>query len=49
MVLINYSDYLYALRTCQQLNASYTIVFEDDIILAAGWFLRTLQALAKIA
>jgi GR25 family glycosyltransferase involved in LPS biosynthesis len=49
MVLINYSDYLYALRTCQQLNASYTIIFEDDIILAAGWFSRTLQALAKIA
>ncbi|KAG2418867.1 hypothetical protein HFD88_001969 [Aspergillus terreus] len=42
-------DYLYALRTCQQLNASYTIIFEDDIILAAGWFSRTLQALANIS
>lgn len=48
-MLIKYSDYLYALRTCQQLNASYTIIFEDDIILATGWLSRTLKALAEIA
>ncbi|KAI9374797.1 hypothetical protein BJX61DRAFT_532064 [Aspergillus egyptiacus] len=46
---IKYSDYLYALRTCQQRNASYTIIFEDDIILATGWFSKTLKALAEIA
>lgn len=47
--LINDSDYLYALRTCQQLNTSYTIIFEDDIILATAWLSRTLKALADIA
>lgn len=47
--LIECSDYLYALRTCQQLNAPYTIIFEDDIILASGWLARTLKALAQIA
>ncbi|KAL6228625.1 hypothetical protein BDW75DRAFT_246526 [Aspergillus navahoensis] len=30
------NDYLYALRTCQNMNASYTIIFEDDIILPRG-------------
>ncbi|KAL4737065.1 hypothetical protein BDV11DRAFT_192638 [Aspergillus similis] len=41
-------DYLYALRTCQNVNASYTIIFEDDIILATGWFAKTLKSLAEI-
>lgn len=31
------------------MNASYTIIFEDDIILATGWFARTLKALAELA
>jgi hypothetical protein len=47
--LSNDSDYVYALRTCQQLNASYTIIFEGDIILATAWLSRTLKALADIA
>jgi hypothetical protein len=42
------SDYLYALRTCQNVNASYTIIFEDDIILATGWFAKMLKSLAEI-
>ncbi|KAL5342276.1 hypothetical protein BJX70DRAFT_410417 [Aspergillus crustosus] len=42
-------DYIYALQTCQKVNASYTIVFEDDIILATGWFAKTLSSLADIA
>lgn len=45
----NDSDYLYALRTCQQLGAPYTIIFEDDIIIATAWFSRMLKALADTA
>jgi hypothetical protein len=30
-------------------NASYTIIFEDDIILATGWFAKTLKSVADIA
>ncbi|OJJ77058.1 hypothetical protein ASPBRDRAFT_140550 [Aspergillus brasiliensis CBS 101740] len=42
-------DYIYALRTCQEINAPYTIIFEDDIILATGWFSKTLKALSDIS
>ncbi|KAL4902253.1 hypothetical protein BDW74DRAFT_186973 [Aspergillus multicolor] len=42
-------DYIYALRACQEVNARYTIVFEDDIILAAGWFAKTLKSMASIS
>ncbi|KXG46518.1 Glycosyl transferase, family 54 [Penicillium griseofulvum] len=42
-------DYLYALRTCQQLNAPYTIIFEDDIIISTAWLSKTLKALADIS
>ncbi|KAJ5430548.1 Glycosyl transferase family 54 [Penicillium cf. griseofulvum] len=31
-----------------QLNAPYTIIFEDDIIIATGWLSKTLKALADI-
>ncbi|KAL4813678.1 hypothetical protein BDW67DRAFT_187437 [Aspergillus spinulosporus] len=41
-------DYLYALRTCQNVNARYTIIFEDDITPATGWFAKTLKSLAEI-
>ncbi|KAE8135103.1 hypothetical protein BDV38DRAFT_145006 [Aspergillus pseudotamarii] len=41
-------DYTYALTACKQANASYTIIFEDDIILATGWMTKTLKALADI-
>ncbi|KAJ5495984.1 hypothetical protein N7539_001100 [Penicillium diatomitis] len=47
--LFLFSDYVYALQTCKDLNASHTIIFEDDIILATGWFSKTLKALAEIA
>lgn len=43
-----FSDYTYALTACKQANASYTIIFEDDIILATGWMTKTLKALADI-
>lgn len=43
-----YSDYTYALSSCQASNAPYTIIFEDDIILADGWMAKTLKALADL-
>ena len=47
-ILIAVSDYTYALATCQASGAPYTIVFEDDIILAQGWMAKTLKALSTI-
>ncbi|KAM5475899.1 hypothetical protein MauCBS54593_000581 [Microsporum audouinii] len=41
-------DYIYALTSCQETNAPYTIVFEDDIILADGWMVKTAKALLDI-
>jgi hypothetical protein len=43
-----YSDYLYALEFCQSTDAPYTIMFEDDIILAEGWMAKVRQALFQI-
>jgi GR25 family glycosyltransferase involved in LPS biosynthesis len=42
-------DYTLALERCYDTGASYVAVFEDDILLAQGWFMRTLQGLADIA
>lgn len=42
------SDYLYALKFCQSTNAPYTIIFEDDIIVAAGWMAKVREALSHI-
>ncbi|CEI66030.1 hypothetical protein FVEN_g4559 [Fusarium venenatum] len=42
-------DYTLALERCYDTGASYVAVFEDDILLARGWFMRTLQGLADIA
>ncbi|PLB52323.1 hypothetical protein P170DRAFT_488913 [Aspergillus steynii IBT 23096] len=41
-------DYVYALKSCQATKAPYTIIFEDDIILATGWLTKTLKALSDI-
>ncbi|KAK2731782.1 hypothetical protein FQN57_003171 [Myotisia sp. PD_48] len=41
-------DYVYALNTCQAINAPYTLIFEDDIILAEGWMVKTLKALVDL-
>ncbi|VUC20984.1 unnamed protein product [Clonostachys rosea] len=41
-------DYLYALRQCYDTGASYVGMFEDDVILAHGWLIRTLQGLHEI-
>jgi hypothetical protein len=36
------------LSSCQASNAPYTIIFEDDIILAEGWLTKTLKSLIDI-
>ncbi|KAE9369310.1 hypothetical protein N431DRAFT_427493 [Stipitochalara longipes BDJ] len=41
-------DYLYALEFCQSTNASYTIMFEDDVIVATGWMAKVRQSLYQI-
>ncbi|KAH6964371.1 hypothetical protein DER45DRAFT_610692 [Fusarium avenaceum] len=41
-------DYTYALQRCYDTGALYIGMFEDDIILADGWFIRTLRGLAGI-
>ncbi|EFE29698.1 uncharacterized protein ARB_03039 [Trichophyton benhamiae CBS 112371] len=41
-------DYVYALNSCKKSNAPYTVVFEDDIIIAEGWMAKSLRALADI-
>ncbi|KAK5046183.1 hypothetical protein LTR84_008640 [Exophiala bonariae] len=41
-------DYIYAMEKCYDTNASWIVIFEDDIILADGWFVQTLQAVTDI-
>lgn len=42
-------DYTYALERCYATGALYIGMFEDDIILAEGWFMRILQGLSEIS
>ncbi|KAL5603057.1 hypothetical protein FOBRF1_010590 [Fusarium oxysporum] len=42
-------DYTYALERCYATGALYVGMFEDDIILAEGWFMRFLQGLSQIS
>ena len=42
------SDYLYALELCYDTNAPYIMIFEDDIIIADSWFIKTKQAISQI-
>ncbi|RBA08831.1 hypothetical protein FPRO05_07111 [Fusarium proliferatum] len=42
-------DYTYALERCYATGALYVGMFEDDIILAEGWFMRILQGLSEIS
>lgn len=39
-------DYVYLLRACESLNASYTMMLEDDVIALDGWYHRTKKALS---
>ena len=41
-------DYVYALERCYDLGTDWIIIFEGDIIVADGWFVRTLQGLRSI-
>jgi GR25 family glycosyltransferase involved in LPS biosynthesis len=41
-------DYTYALQRCYETGASYIEMFEDDIMLASGWLVRTLKGLRKV-
>ena len=41
-------DYMHALRRCYDTGARYIGMFEDDILLADGWMVRTLQSLSQI-
>lgn len=43
------SDYIYVLKEClTQTDAPYIAVFEDDIIFADGWLVKTLDSLAEL-
>ncbi|KAF9775495.1 hypothetical protein IL306_006412 [Fusarium sp. DS 682] len=42
-------DYTYALERCYNTGTLYVGMFEDDIILADGWFIKVLQGLAEIS
>ena len=41
-------DYVYALGECYTAGTPYIGIFEDDIMLADGWLVRTLLALEKL-
>ena len=41
-------DYTLALRECELAGASYTAVFEDDVLALDGWFGRMRAALEKV-
>ncbi|KAH7121596.1 hypothetical protein EDB81DRAFT_814126 [Dactylonectria macrodidyma] len=42
-------DYAYALQRCYDTGAPYVGMFEDDIIMARGWLVRTLLGLQHIS
>lgn len=42
-------DYIYGLRRCYQTGAPYVGMFEDDVMLADGWLVRTLSGLSRIS
>ncbi|KAB8227395.1 uncharacterized protein BDW43DRAFT_316871 [Aspergillus alliaceus] len=41
-------DYTHALQLCHATGAPYIALFEDDILLANTWFIRTLTGLSQI-
>ena len=42
-------DYIHALRRCYDTGAPYIGIFEDDILLADGWIVRTLRSLSQVS
>ena len=41
-------DYIHALNDCYNTEAEWIIIFEDDILLADGWFIKTKQAIQNL-
>ncbi|KAF4453060.1 integral membrane protein [Fusarium austroafricanum] len=41
-------DYTYAMERCYDSGALYVGMFEDDILLARGWLIKTIRGLGKI-
>ncbi|KAK5682089.1 hypothetical protein LTS10_005214 [Elasticomyces elasticus] len=41
-------DYVHALRQCYETGTPYIGIFEDDIMLAEGWLIRTLLGIQQI-
>jgi hypothetical protein len=39
------SDYAYLLNQCLETSAPYIFILEDDVILAGGWFVKTMNGL----
>lgn len=42
-------DYIHALSDCYETQADWIIIFEDDILLADGWFAKTKQAVQSFS
>lgn len=42
-------DYVYLLNQCLQTGAPYIFILEDDVILADGWMIKTLNGLQDIS
>ena len=42
-------DYIYALRQCYETEAPFIGIFEDDVMLANGWLVRTLLGVRQIS
>ncbi|THY40361.1 hypothetical protein D6C99_08227, partial [Aureobasidium pullulans] len=42
-------DYIHALSDCYETQADWIIIFEDDILLADGWFAKTKQAVLSFS
>ena len=41
-------DYIRALEHCYATNAPWTVLFEDDVLLAEGWFVRVVKGVEEL-
>lgn len=46
---LSISDYVYLLKECLQTEAPFIFILEDDVILAEGWMIKTLNGLHSLA
>ncbi|KAJ6072640.1 hypothetical protein N7467_010725 [Penicillium canescens] len=42
-------DYIYLLNQCLETGAPYIFILEDDVILADGWFVKTMNGLHQLS